>query len=88
MGLHLSSLQEDQVVARGLLNYICYRSHCDLSHAQVHSEGEVLELMQQYAMEAIRDQAMSGLYAHYPRSNSDRDQTAWREVLDNVDELV
>ena len=50
MGLHLSSLQEDQIVARGLLNYICYRSHCDLAHAQLHTEVEVLELMQQYAL--------------------------------------
>ena len=75
-------------MARGLLNYICCRSHCDLAHAQLHTEVGVVELMQQYALEAVRGQAMTGLYAHYPRSNTDRDQSPWGRVLDNVDDLV
>ena len=63
-------------------------SQCDLAHAQLHIEVEVLELMQQYVLEAVRGQAMAGLYAHYPRSNADRDQAVWGRVLDNVDDLL
>ena len=65
MGLHLYPLQEDFVVARGLLNYVCYRSHCVLVHEPLHTEEEVLELMKQQALEAIRGQALGKLYEHF-----------------------
>jgi hypothetical protein len=62
MGLHLHPLEEEFIVARGLLNYICYRAHCALVHEPMHSEEEVLELMRQYALEASRGQPIDKLY--------------------------
>jgi len=87
MGLHFYALQDDFIVARGLLNYICYRTHCELVHKPVHSEEDVLELMQQYSLDATRSQSMGSLHAHYPSNRAGRDLVDMQELLDTADDL-
>jgi hypothetical protein len=87
MGLHFYALQDDFIVARGLLNYICYRTHCELVHKPVHSEEDVLELMQQYSLDATRSQSMGSLHAHYPSNRAGGDLVDMQELLDTADDL-